>query len=302
MKQQKWDINNMADQNGRVAIVTGSNSGIGFETARALAIKNATVIMAVRNLEKGRKAAEKVGSESGSAVVKVMKLDLSDLASIRKFAADFKSKFSRLDLLINNAGVMVPPYTKTADGFELQLGTNHLGHFALTGLLIDLIKQTPNSRVVNVSSLAHAFGKLDFNDLNWETRKYKKWQAYGDSKMANLYFTYGLNKKLGNGSSDVTVAAAHPGWTATELQRHSALTSTLNFFFAQDITMGALPTLYAATAPDVKGGDYFGPAGFKEMKGYPKKVASVPLSHDKKIAERLWTVSEKLTGIGFPEF
>ena len=150
-------------------------------------------------------------------------------------------------------------------------------------------------------SLAHAFGKLDFNDLNWKTRKYKKWQAYGDSKIANLYFTYALQKKLGNGTSGVTVTAAHPGWTATELQRHSALTSTLNHVFAQDTTMGALPTLYAATAPEVKGGDYYGPAGFKEMKGYPKKVASVPLSRDAEIAERLWSVSEKMTGIGFPE-
>ena len=300
MKQQKWDSNDIADQNGRVAIVTGSNSGIGFETARALAHKNATVIMAVRNLNKGREAAERIRAESKSAAIEVMELDLSNLASVQKFAADFKENDSRLDLLINNAGVMVPPYTKTRDGFELQLGTNHLGHFALTCLLIDLIRQTPNSRIVTVSSLAHAFGKIDFDDLNWETRKYKKWQAYGDSKIANLYFTYALQKKLGNGASDVTVAAAHPGWTATELQRHSPLTSTMNLFFAQNTAMGALPTLYAATAPDVKGGDYYGPSGFKEMKGYPKKVASIPLSYDEVIAERLWDLSEKLTGIGFP--
>ena len=174
MKAQKWDINDITDQTDRVAIVTGSNSGIGFETARALALKNATVVMAVRNLTKGREAAEKIHSESENAVVNVMQLDLSDLTSIRKFADEFKGSYSRLDLLINNAGVMVPPYSKTTDGFELQLGTNHFGHFALTGLLIDLIKQTPNSRVVNVSSMAHAFGKLDFDDLNWETRKYKK--------------------------------------------------------------------------------------------------------------------------------
>jgi len=301
MKAQKWDINDIADQTGRVAIVTGSNSGIGFATARALAVKNATVIMAVRNEGKGEEAAAKIRSESQNADVHVMKLDLSDLTSIRTFTDEFKAKYSRLDLLINNAGVMVPPYSKTAEGFELQMGTNHLGHFALTGLLIDLIKQAPNSRVVNVSSLAHTMGKLDFDDLNWETRKYKKWQAYGASKIANLYFTYGLQKKLGNGTSNVTVAAAHPGWTATELQRHSPLTSTLNFFFAQNTSMGALPTLYAATAPDVKGGDFFGPSGFKEMKGYPKKVASNPLSHDAEIAKRLWAVSENLTGIKFPD-
>jgi len=287
MKQEKWDINDIADQTDRVAIVTGSNSGIGFETARALALNNATVIMAVRNLDKGQEAAEKIRSEFETADVSVMKLDLSNLASIQTFTEDFKGTYSRLDLLINNAGVMVPPYSKTTDGFELQLGTNHLGHFALTGLLIDLITHTPNSRVVNVSSLAHAFGKLDFDDLNWEKRKYKKWQAYGDSKIANLYFTYELQKKLGNGTSSVTVAAAHPGWTATELQRHTPLTSAMNFFFAQNTAMGALPTLYAATAPDVKGGDYYGPSGFKEMKGFPKKVASNPLSHDAGIAEKL---------------
>ena len=183
---------------------------------------------------------------------------------------------------------------------DTQLDANHLGHFALTGLLIDLIKKTPNSRVVNVSSLAHAFGKIDFDDLNWETRKYKKWQAYGDSKIANLYFTYALQQKLGNGSSNPIVAAAHPGWTATELQRNTLLMSILNFIFAQTIAMGALPTLYAATAPDVKNAEYFGPSGFREMKGYPKKVTSVPLSHDREIAEKLWRESVKLTGIVYP--
>lgn len=301
MKQKKWDIDNIADQKGRVAIVTGSSSGIGFETARVLARKNATVIVAVRNLLKGRAAVDKIVSESQNADITVMELDLADLASVRKFALEFKENYSRLDLLINNAGVMVPPHTQTRDGFELQFGTNHLGHFALTGLLIDLLKQTPNSRVVNVSSAAHTWGNLDFDDLHWEKRKYKKWQAYGDSKIANLYFTYALQQKLVNGSSNVTVAAAHPGWTATELQRNALLTSALNFIFAQKIEMGALPTLYAATAPGVKGAVYYGPSGFREMRGYPKKVSSVPLSHDSEIAEKLWSVSEKLTGITYPE-
>ena len=299
MKQKKWDINDIADQKGRVAIVTGSSSGIGFETARVLALKNATVIVAVRNLSKGQAAADKIIGEYQHANVTVMQLDLADLASVRTFATEFKQQYSRLDLLINNAGVMVPPHSQTRDGFELQLGTNHFGHFALTGLLIDLIKQTPNSRVVNVSSAAHAWGKLDFEDLQWEKRKYKKWQAYGDSKIANLYFTYELQRRLGNGNAHVTVAAAHPGWTATDLQRNTLLASGLNYFFAQQIDMGALPTLYAATSPDVEGAGYYGPSGFREMKGYPKRVESIPLSHDREIAEKLWAVSEKLTGVEF---
>jgi NAD(P)-dependent dehydrogenase (short-subunit alcohol dehydrogenase family) len=196
---------------------------------------------------------------------------------------------------------MVPPYTQTHDGFELQMGTNYLGHFALTGLLIDLLQQTPNSRVVNVSSMAHKAGKIDLEDLDWKKRPYKKWQAYGDSKIVNLYFTYALQDKLSNGNSNVTVTAAHPGWTATELQRNMWLASALNLFFAQQPVMGALPTLYAATAPEVKGKEFSGPSGFMEMKGYPKKVNSIPLSHDQAIAEKLWQASEALTGVQFPQ-
>jgi NAD(P)-dependent dehydrogenase (short-subunit alcohol dehydrogenase family) len=301
MKANKWDMNDIADQNGRVAIVTGSSSGIGFEAARVLALKNATVIVAVRNLTKGKTAVDKILNESKSADVKAMQLDLADLNSVRGFANEFTQQYDRLDLLINNAGVMVPPHNKTRDGFELQMGTNHVGHFALTGLLIDLILQTPGSRIVNVSSAAHAWGNIDFEDLQWEKRKYKKWQAYGDSKIANLYFTYALQEKLGNGSTDIIVAAAHPGWTATELQRNTSLVSFLNNFFGQKIDMGALPTLYAATAPDVEKGGYYGPGGFKEMKGYPKKVSSIPLSHDREIREKLWTVSEELTGVTYPK-
>lgn len=250
-------------------------------------------------MEKGNAAAKKIKDGYKDAKVKVMEVDLARLESVRFFADNFAKNYSQLDLLINNAGVMVPPYSKTADGFELQLGTNHLGHFALTGLLIDLLIKTQGSRVVNVSSNAHKIGKLDFGDLNWEKRKYKKWKSYGDSKISNLYFTYQLQQRLDDVKADVFAATSHPGWTATELQRHTGLMSALNNFFAQGIDMGALPTLYAAVGPDVKSGDYFGPSGFLEMKGYPKKAESNPLSKDKKIAEKLWDVSEKMTGVRF---
>jgi NAD(P)-dependent dehydrogenase (short-subunit alcohol dehydrogenase family) len=297
MRQKKWDGSSISDQEDRVVIVTGASSGIGYETARVLADKNATVIIAVRSLEKGNAAANNIKADHNNADLRVMELDLACLESVKTFADQFRRDYSRLDLLINNAGVMIPPYAKTADGFELQLGTNHLGHFALTGLLLDVITGTTDSRIVNVSSDAHRYGKLDFADLTWEKRAYKAWRAYGDSKIANLYFTYQLGKKLAEKSHRTIVAASHPGWTATELQRHSGLFRFFNRFFAQDIAMGALPTLYAAVGPQVDSGDYFGPAGFKEMRGYPKKTESNRLSHDQAIAKRLWEVSEELTGV-----
>ena len=299
MKVRKWDADDIQSQKGRIAIVTGSSSGIGFETARVLANKDAKVIIAVRNPEKGNKAAEKIRKQYPGADVEMMELDLADLASVKHFADKFKSKYDKLDLLINNAGVMVPPYSKTKDGFELQFGTNHLGHFALTGQLIDLIENTPDSRIVNVSSAAHNYGRINFSDLAWEKRKYKPWTAYGDSKIANLYFTYALGDRMKNNTSNTIVAAAHPGWTATELQRNSGLAVTLNRFFAQGIDIGALPTLYAAVGPDVQNGDYYGPSGFMEMKGYPKKVRSNSLSHKTEIAGRLWHISEELTKVRF---
>lgn len=299
MSKQKWDSGDIPDQKGRVVIVTGSSSGIGYETARVLANKNATVVIAVRNLQKGNAALDKIKAGYQNADVRVMELDLADLESIRNFAAEFKSNFSRLDLLINNGGVMMPPYSKTADGFELQFGTNHLGHFALTGLLLDLIEKTHDSRIVNVSSGSHTYGELDFDDLNWENRSYKKMKAYGDSKIANLYFTFELQRRFENRNMNVIASAAHPGWTATELQRHVGIFDFLNRFLAQGIEMGALPTLYAAIALDVKGGDYYGPSGWREMKGYPKKVESNELSHSREIAAKLWDLSEKLTGIKF---
>jgi len=299
MSQQKWDTKDIPDQKGRVVIVTGSSSGIGLEAARVLASKNATVIIAVRNPEKGNSAVNKIKRQHKNVNVEFMGLDLADLDSVRLFTKIFKEKFNKLDLLINNAGVMIPPYGKTKDGFELQFGTNHLGHFALTGLLIELLKNTKNSRIVNVSSAAHKYGNLNFADLNWEKRKYKTWRAYGDSKISNLYFTYELQRRLADSKSTVKVTAAHPGWTATDLQRHSKLFVFMNGFFAMKIWLGALPTLRAAIDEAAQSGDYFGPDGWQEWRGYPQKVESNKLSHDKNIGAKLWEVSQQLTGIKF---
>jgi NAD(P)-dependent dehydrogenase (short-subunit alcohol dehydrogenase family) len=299
MSKKKWDINNIEDQSGQVAIVTGASSGIGLETARVLSIKGAQVIIAVRNAEKGRLAVTEIQSETSKALVSFMLLDLADLKSISEFSQAFKKEHQQLDLLINNAGVMVPPFQKTVDGFELQMGTNHLGHFALTGHLLELIMRTPYARIINVSSLAHSMGNINFEDLNWEKRKYKKWKAYGDSKIANLYFTAILKQKLKGINSNVLTASAHPGWTATELQRNSGLANILNPLFAQTMSMGALPTLFAATAPDVSSGDYFGPGGFKEIKGYPKKAKSNVMSQNLSNATKLWECSETLTKVRF---
>lgn len=299
MIKNNWNTTDIPDQTDRVAIVTGSNSGIGFETAKTLAAKNADVIMACRSMDKAQRALEKLKKGLPNAKIRIMSLDLSDLESITNFCELFRSEYSRLDLLINNAGVMVPPYSKTKDGFELQMGTNHLGHFALTGKLLDMLETTPDSRIVSVSSAAHNFGKPDFTDLHWEHRKYKPWRAYGDSKVANLYFIYHLADLLSARGSNIVCAAAHPGWSATELQRNTGLVSFLNPIFGQDSTMGALPTLYAACGTDVVPKDYFGPSGFMEMKGHPKKVKSNGLSHDKTMADRLWKISENLTGVNF---
>lgn len=299
MSKQKWDAENIPDQKGMVVIVTGSSSGIGYEAARVLANQHAEVIIAVRNLEKGNAAAAKIREQNPDANVAVMKLDLADLASVRAFADEFKGRYSRLDRLINNAGVMIPPYSKTADGFELQFGTNHLGHFALTGQLLDVLDATPRSRIVNVSSGAHKAGNIDFDDLNWEKRKYSAWRAYCDSKIANLYFTFELVRGLEAAGSSVVVTAAHPGYTATELQRTMPLATLINALFAQDMSMGALPTLRAAYDADAKSGDYYGPKGFMEMGGFPVIVQPNKLSQDTDIAKKLWDVSEELTGVKF---
>jgi NAD(P)-dependent dehydrogenase (short-subunit alcohol dehydrogenase family) len=298
-KKNRWTSEKIGDQTGRVAIVTGSNSGIGFEEALALARKGAEVVLAVRDEARGKHAAQRIRDEHPDATVNVMVLDLASLASVRAFAEAFKQKYQRLDLLVNNAGVMMPPYSKTEDGYELQFGTNHIGHFALTGLLLDRLLQTRGSRVVNVSSGAHRWGKIDFEDLHWEKKKYKKAASYGQSKIANLLFTCELQRRLEEAGAETIAVAAHPGWTATNLQRTVGLFRALNPVFAMKPWQGALPTLYAATSEDVKGGEYYGPHGFYEMRGYPTRVGSNSESRDENVAARLWQVSEELSGVSY---
>ncbi len=296
-KDNHWTAIDIPDQSGKVAIVTGANSGIGYDTARELAKKYATVIMACRNTAKGDKAAQMVLDVYPQAKVKVMQLDLADLETVRSFAKRFRSGYDRLDMLINNAGIMAVPYGVTEDGFERQFGTNHLGHFALTGLLIDLLLNTEGSRVVTISSTAHLMGSINFDDLNGE-KSYFKWGAYGQSKLANLLFAYELQRRLAAAGSSTISVAAHPGYTATNLQSGTFF-NFLNPIFGQDQAMGALPTLYAATSPEVNGCDYIGPDGFMEQRGYPKKVHSNGSSHDEATARKLWQVSEEMTGVKF---
>lgn len=299
MKKEKWNSGNIPDLTGKTAIVTGSNSGIGFEAAKVLAEKNAEVIIAVRSVPKGDYAASEIKTDFPNAKLSVLKLDLSSLESVKSFTDKIKKVYNKIDLLINNAGVMVPPYTKTNEGFELQFGTNHLGHFVLTAGLFDLIKNSSEGKIVNVSSSAHKFGKIDFEDLNWEKRKYKEWRAYGDSKIANLYFTYELSRRLTKAGSKVKVTSCHPGWTATNLQKNSGPARFFNPIFAQEPAMGALPTLRAALDENIQSGTFYGPGGFMKMKGYPVIEESNKLSQDREIAAKLWNVSEEMTKTKF---
>ncbi|MFJ6464358.1 SDR family NAD(P)-dependent oxidoreductase [Streptomyces sp. NPDC091387] len=293
-----WTEQHIPDQHGRVAIVTGANTGLGFETARILAAHGAAVVLAVRDVEKGRQAAARITGD-----VTVQALDLTSLDSIRSAAADLRAAHPRIDLLINNAGVMHTPKQTTADGFELQFGTNHLGHFALTGLLLDRLLPVPGSRVVTVSSNGHHIrAAIHFDDLQWE-RSYSRIGAYGQAKLANLMFTYELQRRLALHGTTVAVAA-HPGVSNTDLTRNTpaAVRVPLTWLaplITQKVEMGALPTLRAATDPAVTGGQYYGPGGRGQNRGYPEPVTSSPDSHDQATQQRLWTVSEELTGVTF---
>ena len=299
MAKSKWSVNDIPDQAGKVIIITGASSGLGKEATKQLALKNATVIMAARNIQKSEQVKTEISAQYPKSDIRIMHLDLGSLTSIKKFAEGINSEINHLDVLINNAGIMMCPFSTTEDGFEIQLGTNHLGPFALTGHLMPLLKKTPNSRIVVTSSIAHKQGNIDFSDLNWKNREYKTSKAYGDSKLANLYFTFELADKLMNEENAPIITAAHPGWTRTELQRHSGLFRFLNNFFSQKVELGVLPTLRAALDPEAQSGEYFGPSGFAEMKGHPVKVDSNEKSHDKKSAKRLWDLSEQLTEITY---
>ncbi len=294
-----WTSANIPDLTDKVAIVTGANSGIGYETARTLATKGAQVIMACRNQDKGEAAKRQITRENPQAQVELIHLDLAKLESVRRFVNEFTDKYNHLHLLINNAGIMLIPERRlTADGFEMHFGTNHLGHFALTGLLIETIRSTTGTRVVTVTSTGHRQGYIDFDNLNAE-KSYKKMFAYAQSKLANLLFTYELQRRLESAGLDAISVASHPGWTATNLQQYTWYFRILNPLVAQTPDKGALSTLYAATANDVKGGDYYGYGGFMEMRGAMQKVESHEHAHDQAVAERLWHISEELTGVRY---
>ena len=300
----KWTAADIPDQTGRTAVITGANTGLGYETAAALAGRGARVVLGVRNLEKGKQAVARITAATPGAEVELQDLDLTSLESVRAAAAQLRSGHDRIDLLINNAGVMYTPRSTTKDGFELQFGTNHLGHFAFTGLLLDRLLPVAGSRVVAVSSIGHRIrAAIHFDDLQWE-RRYSRVGAYGQSKLANLLFTYELQRRLTPHGTTIAVAA-HPGGSNTELMRNlprpiAAAAALLVEPLMQGADLGALPTLRAATDPGVLGGQYFGPDGFQEIRGYPKVMASSAQSHDVELQRRLWAVSEELTGVVYP--
>ncbi len=303
MSGEPWTTSDVPDQSGRVAVVTGANSGLGLETARELARAGASVVLAVRSLDRGKAAVDEIRGEQPDATVQLQELDLASLDSIRSAATEVRSKVDRIDLLINNAGVMYTPRQQTADGFEMQFGTNHLGHFAWTGQLLDLMLDTPGSRVVTVSSVGHRIrSKIDFDDLNAENG-YNRIAAYGRSKLANLLFTYELQRRLAEADAPTVALAAHPGGSNTELGRHvpgGRFLTPLLTWMSQSAAMGALPTLRAATDPTASAGQYYGPGGFMETRGHPVVVESSDRSHEADTQQRLWAVSERLTGVAFP--
>jgi NAD(P)-dependent dehydrogenase (short-subunit alcohol dehydrogenase family) len=301
---EKWTAERIPDQTGRLAIVTGANSGLGQVTAGELARARARVVLACRNMEKGEAACRAIEADVPDAEVELEELDLASLDSVRGFAERFKEKHDGLDLLINNAGVMATPRRYTADGFELQFGTNHLGHFALTGLLIGEMEGRDDARVVTLSSPAHRTGRIAFDNLGGDHR-YFRWRAYGQSKLANLLFMLELDRRLRAAGSTIVSVGAHPGYSATNLQfAGPPLVDQLvmrvgNAVIAQSAEMGALPTLYAATEPGVQGGTYIGPDGFLEQRGHPARVSPNRAAQDEDVARRLWQISEEMTGVRF---
>jgi len=302
--KQKWKFDDIPDLSGKTIIVTGGNSGLGFEAVKALSAKGAETILTCRNTKKGESAKEQILEEYPNAQINVTKLDLADLKSVRSFVMNFNEKYHKIDVLLNNAGIICP-YKKTKDGFEMQIGTNHLGHFALTGLLLHFLKNTKGSRVVTVSSVGHKFGKMDFDNFLFEKGGYSIMKAYGNSKLSNLLFTYELQRKFEKFGIDCVAVAAHPGMSKSNLARHVTkkilykIGTAISSIIVQSTSMGALPEIMASVDPLVKGGEYYGPDGFKEWRGYPVKVKSNRASYSLKNAEKLWEISEKLTEIKY---
>jgi len=304
----KWTTADIPALDGKLAVVTGANSGVGYEMARELARKGATVVLACRDEAKGKRAMARIRAEQPGAALELARLDLSDLETVRRFAAHIAQAHSTLNILCNNAGLMAIPHRETADGFEMQFGTNHLGHFALTGLLLDTLRSTPGARVVTVSSFVHKSGRIDFDDPQ-SRRSYAPWGAYSQSKLANLLFAYELQRKFESAQVDAISVAAHPGYAATNLQSAGAqaggsrlmgqMLQLGSALLAQSAQMGALPQLYAATASDARGGDYIGPGGFMQQRGHPVKVQSSAASHDRVVAARLWALSEEQTDVHY---
>lgn len=306
MSKEKWTTNNIPDLTGKVIIVTGGNSGLGYESVKAFAEKGAEVVLASRSLERGNAAKKQMSNSNINGNVKVMQLDLMDFTSIRSFAETFQKDYKKLDVLLNNAGIMTTPYFLTKDGLEAQNGTNHFGHFLLTGLLMDKIKSTPGSRVVNVSSNGHKWGKMDFDNPLFEGGKdYTPMKSYSRSKLANLLFTNKLQKQFEQNKLDSIAVAAHPGGSNTNLGRHLEdkfwfkMMTPLFKLMTQDQAQGALPQIRASVDPSVKGGEYYGPGGWGELKGLPVKVKSNAASHNNEDARKLWELSEKLAEIDF---
>jgi NAD(P)-dependent dehydrogenase (short-subunit alcohol dehydrogenase family) len=306
MQKQNWTTNDIPNLKGKTIIVTGGNSGLGYESVKSFAEKDAKVIMACRTISKGESAKKQILETYPTSDITVMELDLTDLNSVKNFAVKFKAANNQLDVLLNNAGIMMVPYGLTKDGFEMQIGTNHLGHFALTGLMMELLRKTPKSRVVNVSSIAHKSGVMDYDNLLYENGKdYSPMKAYSRSKLSNLLFTYELQRFFDLNKIDCLAVVAHPGVSDTHLFDHAApkwamkLLRPLFLMMIQPAAMGCLPELRASVDLKVKGGEFYGPDGKREMKGYPVLAESIPASHDKVSARKLWEASQKLTSIKF---
>lgn len=298
MVKKRWGVADVSSQEGKRFIVTGSNTGTGFHIAKNLAVNGGEVILACRNESKAKQALEKIKLVKNDVKVTFEKLDLASLKSINDFCDVIKNKYEHIDVLVNNAGVMVPPKSETEDGFELQFGVNHLGHFALTGKLLPLLEKSESPRIVCMSSIAHNMGKIDFSDINCKNSKYKKWARYSQSKLANLIFALELDSRLTKGGYKSRAIASHPGYSATDLQRHTG-SKFMNYIIAMSAEQGSLPAIFASTEQEALTYPYWGPAGGQEIRGWTGKAKINKKAKDKSVAKRLWDVSCELTSVDY---